>query len=61
MSELVLYKAGDTLEIGSGGVLFMGSITKIKTGTDVGFSNNEHGLRKSKTQALKGKINASSR
>lgn len=53
MSELILYKAGDTLELQSGGVLFKGSITLIKTGNDVGLrQNKEKGLMKSNTLAV---------
>jgi hypothetical protein len=48
MSELVLYKAGDTVKLQSGGVLFKGSITKISTGAEVGLTAQRN-IQKSAT------------
>ena len=40
MCDVVLYKHGDTFDLSSGGILFKGSITKLKTGSDVGLTPN---------------------
>lgn len=54
MCEVTLYKQGDQFNFNSGGIIFKGSVTKVKMGSEVGFGDKKkkgssRNLHKSKT------------